>query len=125
MYGFSQNVSYLFEGFTYPKCKLQLGVVPPKKSRDYTAAKDAKTKSHVNPCVQTCRFRVFAFSRFRVFAFSRFPARSRVFGFSRFRAEVPRITGAETHTHTHFLHSINEGTQNDWFVMENPIETDD
>ena len=29
--GFSQNVSYIFEGFTYPKCKLHFGEVPPAK----------------------------------------------------------------------------------------------
>ena len=29
--GFSQNVSYIFEGFTYPKCKLHIGEVPPAK----------------------------------------------------------------------------------------------
>ena len=27
--GFSQNVSYIFPGFTYPKCKLHFGEVPP------------------------------------------------------------------------------------------------
>ena len=29
---FSQNVSCIFEGFTYPKCKLHLGEVPPAKT---------------------------------------------------------------------------------------------
>ena len=29
--GFSQNVSYIFEGFTYPKCELHFGEVPPAK----------------------------------------------------------------------------------------------
>ena len=33
--GFSQNVSYIFEGFTYPKCKLHLGeVLPCQNGRD-------------------------------------------------------------------------------------------
>ena len=29
--GFSQNVSYIFGGFTYPKCKLHFGRSPPAK----------------------------------------------------------------------------------------------
>jgi hypothetical protein len=28
--GFWENESYMFEGFTYPKCKLQVGEAPPK-----------------------------------------------------------------------------------------------